>query len=147
MPAPEKIKQDPLSTLDVQVCEATDLNLLIFEFYKVKLAVDMVQVSGLIEPDEARNRELEIVKLEDRIRFRDTFPKPRSPKCLMIRDHELRSLMIASPDDIISVDSESLRPLPFPLNGDRNEQPILAVMWEKDEAVFLLDCYQILGLA
>lgn len=117
------------------------LQMLAFTIMGVKLAADTGQIDEMLRPDQAVERGLKIHNFDDRIPFHGRPVIYNSPVVLMINHPSGKTfgIVIDRPDEIISLDIGSIRPLPALLTEGGRSGAIWAAAIKDDTVVLLID--------
>lgn len=115
-----------------------ELELLIFTVGETTIGVDTGQVEGMITPEQAEAWKIDVIPLHRMIPFGGRPIQYRSPKVLLRKGSPSCAVLIESPDDIVRVESGSLRLLPAALAAS-TVRAIWGLAVKGDRAVILVD--------
>lgn len=115
------------------------LDLMIFTVGGVSIGVDARQVGMMITPEQAEEREIEVIPLHQAIPFRGNPVRYRSPKALLRKGRPSRALLIESPDDIVQAGDGVVHPLPAVLAACNTVRAIWGIAVYGDRVSVLID--------
>ncbi len=119
--------------------QTNELEILVFALGGITLGVDTEQVGGVIPADEAEALGMKLVPFSEKIPLGEKPERLQAPKALMINDVTPYAVIIKSPDDILSVRLDSIRPLPPLLAACNACQAVWGVAVREEGIIILID--------
>jgi chemotaxis signal transduction protein len=126
---------------------SNEIQVLIFNIMGIKMGVNMEQICGMREINQAEEKGLKIVKFHEKTPFRITPVIYRSPKLLLIQDDGTSSgsgIIVDEPEDIVSIPINSIRPLPPLLELLCPSKAIWGAILRDEEIILLVDFFRLL---
>ena len=120
------------------------LQIIVFEAVGCNFGVDIIQIVEILPLEEAKDRHVNIIRLEDRVNVSGHIIHYRSPKVLVVKEEETNGILINEPQDIIDVNPDHIHPLPPLIAKLNRESSIWGASFLDDVAIYLIDCYQLL---
>jgi len=125
--------------------ELKEIDLIIFKIMGVVLGIDIEQISQIREPDHVEAEDVNIFAFHQKIPFRENKVLYKSPKILFIKDEWPASgIIIDQPEEIISIKTGSIQPLPQLIKKFNRSTPIWGVVPRGEEIILLIDLCRLL---
>ena len=123
------------------------INVLLFQVMGVRMAVDVEQTAGMLDPRDESVNETSVVSFHEKLFLRNGGrPTYIAPMVLLARDSEgKRGLLIDQPEDIVSIGVGSIRPLPALIEGLRESRAVWGVALIEGEMVLLVDLCELIA--
>jgi chemotaxis signal transduction protein len=123
------------------ICEVqiNELEILVFALGGITFGVDTEQVGGVITAAQAEILGMKLIPFPDRVPLGGMPGHFRAPKALLIKDVTSYAVVIESPDDILSVRLDSIRPLPPLLAACNPCQAVWGVAVKGEGIILLID--------
>lgn len=120
------------------------LQIIVFEAVGCSLGVDTEQVIEILNFEEAKNRQVNIIRIEDNMDVGSCVMPYRSPKVLIVKEEEAHGILVNEPKDIIDLNLNLIHPLP-PLIAKLNQgSSIWGASFINNAAIYLMDFYKLL---
>ncbi|OGW33553.1 MAG: hypothetical protein A2X59_11465 [Nitrospirae bacterium GWC2_42_7] len=117
-----------------------EIKLLTFSIKGIKMGVDTEQIDEMITADEALARQCNMIDLFEQLPFHGKSVMSGPQKVLMMKESSpLCGIAIDSPDEIISVPVNNIRPLPALALSSRGKMAVWGAFVKNEEIVLLLD--------
>ena len=121
------------------------LQLIVFDAVGFSFGVDTVQVVEILQVEEANNRHINTIHLEDKVSVGARRIPYRSPKVLVVKEEETTGILVDEPKDIIDVNLNLIHPLPRLIALSIRESAIWGACFINETAIYLIDCYELLS--
>ncbi len=116
---------------------------LLFSVTGIRFGVDTQQVSAILERQEAEDVALPCIAADAALSIEQGVVAYHQPKVLLIRHADRFGLLVDSPEEIVDVTIDALRPLPELWRTARIETPIWGVLLYRGDIVLLIDSHKI----
>lgn len=116
-----------------------ELELMVIAMGEVTVGVDTEQIEGMITLAQADEMGVKVCRLQDKIPFMGTRVRLQAPKALLIKHAQPYAVIVESPQDILSVDLDSIRPLPPLLAACNPCKAVWGVAVRGEGLIFLID--------
>ncbi|RJQ77883.1 MAG: hypothetical protein C4519_12665 [Desulfobacteraceae bacterium] len=121
-----------------------EMEILLFSLGAVRIGVDTAQIGGLISPGEASERQVALARMDDRIGCVGGETGCPAPMVLLIKGEEMsRGLLIDRPEDIVTVKTNAIHPMPVFIQACSRTKAIWGAAIVGDEMVLLMDLYKL----
>ncbi len=108
-------------------------------------SISIKQISQIREPNHVEVEDVDIFAFHQKIPFRGKKVLYKSPKILLIKDKSPASgIIINQPEEIISIKTDSIQPLPLLIKRFNKLTAIWGVILKGEEIVLLVDLFRIL---
>jgi chemotaxis signal transduction protein len=121
-----------------------EVHLLLFTIMGVRMGVDLEQIHQMCDPDQISETTGNVSMFHEKVPFRDATAEYQQPKALIIKD-EIRpfGIIIDQPEDIISVNLNSIIAIPPLLTSGNKSSVIWAVIIKDKKIILLVDFYRL----
>ena len=108
------------------------------------MASTRIKIVEIVRIDEAKNRHIDILKLEEKLGLGNSIMAFKSPKVLLIKEEETKGILIDEPKNILDIKLDLIHPLPPIIEKINQESSIWGTCFLDENALFLMDCYKLL---
>lgn len=122
------------------------IDLLLFNFAGMNMAVDADQVEGIISSEQAEERTIVVGGLSGLLGMGTTAVVARSKVLLFSDEEETYGLGIDGLDSIEHVNIGAIQPLPVLLSDLAGVRPFWGVIPRGNEVILLIDLFRLKGL-
>jgi len=119
--------------------EINELEILVFTLGGTTFGVDTEQVGGVITEAKAEALGMELVPFSDKVPVGGMSGCFQAPKAMLLKDITSYAVVIESPDDILSVRLNSIRPLPRLLAECNSCQAVWGFAVREEGIILLID--------
>lgn len=134
-----------MSLISEHIDGRDEIEFLLFTTMGVRMGIDTRRIASMLKPDDALLNGLPTVSIHQKLGFRGTEIEYREPHVLVMRDETACGIVIDHPDEIASVKTESIRPLPEIIVLACGATEIWGALPEENGMTFLLDCRKMAG--
>lgn len=119
--------------------QINELEILVFSAGGITFGVDTEQVGGVITETEAEALGMELVPFPDKVPSGGIQRRFQTLKALLIKDAMTFAVAIESPESILSIRLDSIRPLPPLLTACNPCQTVWGVTVREEGIILLID--------
>lgn len=116
-----------------------ELEILVFTLNGITFGVDTEQLGGVLTAAEAGAAGTELVPFSDKIPMSGMAGIVQTPYALLIKDTAQYAVVIESPEDIISIRIDAIRPLPPLMAACNTSQAVWGVGMREEGIILLVD--------
>lgn len=128
-------------------CRCGEIRFLVFNIMEIKLGVNVEQICEMIEPDQARERHLNLFWFHTIIPFHGRPVRYVSPKVLVINANGVAmGIIIDKPEYVKSIPVDVLKPIPPLIEACCQPLVIWGVASMEYEMVLLIDLYKFVAV-
>ncbi|MBF0227324.1 MAG: hypothetical protein HQK76_17905 [Desulfobacterales bacterium] len=121
-----------------------EINILIFKIMNIKFGVSTDQLDAMVNYDESEKTDSSIFWLHERIDFYNRNIIYQSPKILMTKDiNHLAGIIVDEPEDIISLNIDSIMPLPTLFDVIECSKALWGCAMYKNNIILLVDFFKL----
>ena len=122
-----------------------DLRIMTFRMMGIKMGVDVDQIAQMLTPEEAGEREIDVLLFHEQLSSGAMDAAYSFPKVLLPRkEGAMNGIMIDEPQDIIGLKADAIRPLPPLLDTALERRVIWGVALIDNEIILLVDLYSLI---
>ena len=123
---------------------SNELKLLIFNIMGVLFGADMEQIDEMLEPEQAEERQCDIVPFHQRVPLGGSRVVYEKPRILLIRETLNRqALLIDRPENIVNLPVSDIRLFPPLIEARKTAGAVWGVTFVDGEIVLLVDLFKL----
>jgi chemotaxis signal transduction protein len=131
---------------NIDMADVEENKFLVFRIQESCFGIDMEQISEIMDAGQAEKQKKKTFPFHEQLNFKGDAVTYQSPKVLIIKGREHGpGIIIETPDDILAIAVESIRPLPPLIGGSNGPKAIWGVTVENSELMLLVDAYKMLA--
>ncbi|QTA82107.1 CheW-like domain-containing protein [Desulfonema limicola] len=118
-----------------------EIRIIIFNIMDIWFGIDMDQISGILQPDNNKDRNYDFFWFHEKLLFRKKNIKYKSPMMLLLKAGKFSTgVLIDQPDDInVPIPVNTIYPLPYLIEISAKNSPLWGVAIIDKKIVLLVD--------